>query len=465
MKSRRVGSTRGFTKAYAVSQPVRCKTKLTLGWHGQTPRNRAIECPMDAARGVCPCRRNREKARASVAPYASFHPRSLQRDACPCHPTQARLIDPAPQLVHDTHGYGQYNVIPCILGMCGILLSIITPQASAGGFDYAFHIAQQRVVKLYGMGAGQQVGYGTGMIASEDGYIVTVLSLLVSGNRIRAVTANGSRYEADLIKRDADRQLALLKLKWPEDVHQPLQDKPIGPLPFFDFTCDPAPQAACHEPLLPGDWILAAGNPFKIANGSEQMSLAHGVFSVRTRLDARRRTKDFPYTGDVLVIDAITSNPGSPGSAMVNLQGELVGMIGRLVISNRTHTHLNYAIPYDVLADFFKQATQASNADMAKTTIPTEVEAFDTGIRISRTGYRTILPFVDRVVRNSPAQRAGLRKDDLILSVNDHEVSDVSQFDKRMNVRGPAETVELIVLRGRSIVTIHIEAPEAKKAP
>jgi len=98
MKSRRVENPRGFTEAYAVSQPIRCKTKLTLGWHGQTPRNRAIECPMDAARGVCPCRRNRGKARASVAPDAFFIRNPF--NATLVHATQ---LKPASSILHPSH--------------------------------------------------------------------------------------------------------------------------------------------------------------------------------------------------------------------------------------------------------------------------------------------------------------------------------------------------------------------------
>jgi len=67
---------------------ARRKTKSAGGWHGQMQRNWASQCSMDAARCIYPCERNRGKARASVARYVSFHPRSLQRDACPCHPIQ-----------------------------------------------------------------------------------------------------------------------------------------------------------------------------------------------------------------------------------------------------------------------------------------------------------------------------------------------------------------------------------------
>ena len=98
-----------------------------------------------------------------------------------------------------------------------------------------------------------------------------------------------------------------------------------GPLPFFDLAVETA--------LNPGDWVVAAGNSFKVADGAEPVSLAHGVFSVRTPLDARRTVKEFSYHADVLVIDGITSTPGAPGSALVNIDGSCVRMIVRFVTS------------------------------------------------------------------------------------------------------------------------------------
>ena len=104
-----------------------------------------------------------------------------------------------------------------------------------------------------------------------------------------------------------------------------VDDAEVGPFPFFDIACRrpgdalPAADGAvdCDALLQPADWVLAAGNPFKVAEGAEPVSISHGVFSTRTRLDAKRRVREFPYHGDVLVIDAATSNPGSPGSALV----------------------------------------------------------------------------------------------------------------------------------------------------
>ena len=342
-------------------------------------------------------------------------------------------------------------------------------RASGGGFDRAIESALPRVVKLYGLGVGLEAGYGTGVIISEDGLVVTVFSLLIDARRVRAVAPDGRTYEARVLARDYPRQLALLQLK------SPTQDaQSVGPFAFFDLACDPENKRAGESgaSLRPGDWVVAVGNAFKVADGAEPASIAHGVFSTRTRLDARRRVKDFPYTGDVLVIDAITSNPGAPGGALVDLEGRLVGMIGRQVTSNLTHTHFNYAIPSDVLCDFLQNATSDSASDpmqiagfILRERMGRNVseKSFDPGIRLSKAGYRTILPFVERVRRNSPAARAGVRKDDLILAVNGKNVADVKEYESRLRALQPGEPVTLVIRRGRTILTTELVDPETSK--
>lgn len=334
--------------------------------------------------------------------------------------------------------------------------------SAGGGFEQSIDHLLPRVVKLYGVGAGQQAGYGSGVLVSEDGLVLTVYSLLINARQLKVVDAQGRAYGADVLYRDRDRQLALLKIKpvgrrdrGHADYEQPVEELPS--FPHFDLACGrvQGSREYLDELLLPGDWIVAAGNAFKVAVGAEPVSVAHGVFSARTRLDATRRVKDFPYEGEVLVFDAVTSNPGAPGSAVVNLDAAFVGMVGRQVISNLTHTHFNYAMPRDVLCDFLLVATgerDPASADTASDTAP-----FDTGIRLSKAGYRTVLPFVERVRRNSPAARAGVRKDDLILSVNERNVQSVKECSQRLDAAAGDEPIRLVVRRGRQILTLQIE--------
>ncbi len=355
-----------------------------------------------------------------------------------------------------------------IIAALAFAMSAWDGQAWGGGFDRAIESALPRVVKLYGLGVGLEAGYGTGVVISQDGLVLTVFSLLIDARRVRAVAPDGKTYEAQVLYRDYPRQLALLRLK------SPAQDTPVGPFPFFDLACGQggSGQGQPVDSLKPGDWVLAAGNAFKVADGAEPVSITHGVFSTRTRLDARRRVKDFPYAGEVLVIDAITSNPGAPGGALVDLDGLLVGMIGRQVTSNLTHTHFNYAIPGNVLCEFLHDARSDPAPDALRAAGfsprgPTKRkepdELFETGIRLSKAGYRTVLPFVERVQRDSPAAQAGVRKDDLILAVNGKNVADVDQYESRIRACEPGEPLTLVIRRRRRILTVQLTNSEASK--
>jgi serine protease Do len=341
--------------------------------------------------------------------------------------------------------------------IAGVMLTIalaVSP-ASGGGYERPIDALLPRVVKLYGLAAGAQPGYGTGVIVSADGLVLTVFSLLIDARQIRAVTADGTLHDAEVVRRDPQRQLALLRLRSAgQDGASASEGGGAESFPYFDLACD--------DPDAPGvragDWVVIAGNPFKVAEGAEPMSVAHGIISARTRLDARRSFRDFPYRGDVLAIDAITSNPGGPGSAVVDLDGRFVGMVGREVVSNLTHTHFNYAMPRDVLCEFYREASgQAPPGGLTPAAVDGQVQPIDPGIRLVRTGYRKLPPMVERVRRGSPAERAGVRPDDLILSVNGKSVGDATEYDERLRTLTSGEAVDLVIRRGRSVLSFRLE--------
>jgi serine protease Do len=346
--------------------------------------------------------------------------------------------------------------------LSAVALSVAGGPAPSGGFDRAIEIILPRVVKLYGLRVGMEAGFGSGVIVSPEGHVLSVYSLLTDARHVRAVTADGKVHDAEVLYRDRDLQLALLQLRPSAEAGaegRASGSDGQGPSTVFRHF-----ELREEVELLPGDWILSAGNAFKVAEGEESVSIAHGVFSARTRLDARRRVRDFSYRGDVLVIDAITSNPGAPGSAMVNLEGRFVGMIGREVISNLTHTHFNYALPRDVLLEFYRTALSSGVPDAAllpkadndeggaRAPTPNAL-----GFRLSSVGYKRVLPFVEFVRSGSAAQAAGIRKDDLILSVNGRSVATVAEVEERMGLAQGGEPLTLILRRNRAIVTARLE--------
>ncbi|MCH7728323.1 MAG: serine protease, partial [Planctomycetes bacterium] len=244
-----------------------------------------------------------------------------------------------------------------------------------GPFADAIAFAQARTVKIYGAKSGRVAGFASGLIVSDDGQILTMDSVRLDGWRVRVTLPDGSTHEAKMLRRSwGVLQLALLKIEAKTPDFYAIDEKPVG---------------------QKGDWIVALSNAFKVADGPERLSVNLGIIALRTPLDARRGTQDYDYTGDVVLIDAITSNPGAPGGAVVTADGRLVGMIGKVIESNSTNTRLNYAIPSDVLHMYL-----SGKEPVVDTTKPGKKVSL--GIRLFKLAGRNSPAYIDRVLRGSP---------------------------------------------------------------
>lgn len=279
------------------------------------------------------------------------------------------------------------------------------PAPSASPFAEAIEAAQQRTAKIYGGSIGRTPGYATGLIVSADGQILTAQGSFLATENLRVTLADGSTHPATVLRRSQTLQAALLKI----DSATPV---------FFDLSEKPAAAS--------GDWVLAVSNAFKVAEGREPLSVNIGVLGLRMPLDARRGFQDFPYEGDVYLYDAITSNPGAAGGAVVSADGALIGMIGKVIEAKATNTRLNYAVPADLLARFVKGEEQPPLVAADRST----QEPPELGVRLFLLGGRKSPAYVDRVLPSSPAAAAGLRSDDLILSIDGQVVRNAGDFQR-----------------------------------
>jgi len=326
------------------------------------------------------------------------------------------------------------------------------PNTEDPAFAPAIELATQRVVKLYGAHAGREAGYGVGTIVSADGLVVTAQSLLLEGQSLHAILPDGTRQPARVVARDARRQLALLQLD-------------SAGLHFFELG------SSAH--VRAGDWVLVAANPFKVAVGPEPVSIAAGVVSTVTTLDARRRMREFPYEGSVLIVDVTVSTPGSAGGALVDLDGQLVGVIGRAAQSNFTSTWLNYAIPVEEVADFVRTAQApavAANgaAEAARARSPGEAASAvgepDLGLRLFDLGGRNQPAYVERVRRDSPAQRTGIRPNDLVISLAGRPIENCAAYERQLATLRPGQTIAIVVKRGEQLLSLEITVAERARS-
>lgn len=308
-----------------------------------------------------------------------------------------------------------------------------------GPFADAVATAQKRVVKIYGATIGRSPGYATGIIVSPDGQIITASGVHLSEGNVRVTMPDGSLQQAEVVRRSPSLQTALLKVS----------------VPTPDFFAIPEQPAAKK-----GDWVLAVSNAFKVAEGTEPLSVNIGVLSLRVRLDARRGYNDFPYEDDVFLIDAITSNPGAAGGAVVNAQGDLVGLVGKVIEGKTTGTRLNYAVPADLLQRFIR-GEEPEHAPVVAVPMNGKGEL---GIRLFALGGRKSPAYIDRVLPGSPAAEAGLKTDDLVTSINGEIVRDSGDFRRLADLLQAGVEVTVEVKRKNDLISVRLK-PAAIKAP
>ncbi len=309
-------------------------------------------------------------------------------------------------------------------------------KSAPGIFAEALAYAQKRCVRIYGAGIALEHGYATGMIVSDDGLILTAFGLYVTGARVQVMLPDGSIHEAEPVRRSDRIRCVLLKIqaKTPD---------------FFEIPDTTS--------VNRGDWVLGVANPYKVADVGEDLSVNMGVVSLRAEIDTKKRSQDMDIGCDILLIDAITSNPGSPGGALMTSDGQVAGMIGKIMDSQSTNTRINYAIPSDILRQFI-DGTLVEDPDEALAAMGKAV----TGIRVFRLAGKNAAAYVDRVKRRSPAAAAGLRRDDLILAIGEEIIRDVKDFDAAVERLVPGREVTVLYKRREQILTAKL-TPEAEQ--
>lgn len=317
--------------------------------------------------------------------------------------------------------------------------------------------ANSKCVKLFGSGGFRGLAaYGTGVLVSEDGYIVTIASHILETRDLRVHLADGRRYsQVKVVAIEPVLDLAVLKIDG------------VSALPYFDVF------EAARKPLtLPGTPILAFTNEFEIATRNEPVSVQRGVVSAYSKLQGNKGVFLVPYVGEVYFVDAICNNPGSAGGALTTRRGELIGIIGKEVQNQLTATWINYAIPVQATGKGKRkgQDVTVSVADMLdtilvqkkpyeSTELPPRIAQKDSysGLVLVPNVLERTPPYVEDVDPSSPAARAGLKPDDLIVYVDGIQVISIEAYHNIVDFCPPGTELTLEVQRGNKLETIKLK--------
>jgi serine protease Do len=299
------------------------------------------------------------------------------------------------------------------------------------------------MVKIYGAGGMRGLeAYQSGMLISAEGDVLTAWSYVLDSDDVAVVLDDGRRFTATLVGADPLTEVAVLKI-----------DPGTEKLPYFKLSKS--------QTVEVGTRVLAFSNLFGIATGDEPVSMLQGYISAIAPLEARRGGFSTNYRGDVFIVDAATNNPGASGGALVDAQGELLGMLGKELRSELTGTWLNYALPVSAFAD----TVESIRAGDFTPRPLTEADRPDSPLSLGALGIVLVPnvvsrtpPYVDRVLPDSPADKAGLRPDDLLVMIDTNVVASRQQADSIIERFERDATVRVAVLRDEALLEFSLSA-------
>ena len=288
------------------------------------------------------------------------------------------------------------------------------------------HVDRQRVIEeTIVTGVGPQVrkrtvrepGVGSGVIVSKEGLVLTNWHVVEGDDVLIRVTLHGDEEprRATLVDRDESVDIALLRI----EPRQP--DEPFPWLAFGD-----------SDLMRPGHFVFALGNPRNLAD-----TVTQGIISNRAR-----RVSD---TLDTYLQTDCAINPGNSGGPLVNLKGELIGINARLVIGpaeSPSGQGYGLAIPGNEVQDAYERMIHKGRP---RGYLGVTVE--DWPVASYQTGRRSESALVVGLDKGSPAAAAGLRKDDLIQSMDGEPVRSSAEFFRRLRQKQVGETLAMGIRR------------------
>ena len=257
----------------------------------------------------------------------------------------------------------------------------------------------------------EQVGTGSGVIISSDGYIVTNNHVIANANEIEITLNNRKKYLARLVGTDKENDIALLKI-----------DTDIE-LPYLAF--------ADSDTVKVGEWVLAVGNPYNLTS-----TVTAGIVSAKGRdLEGNSAIDSFIQT------DAAV-NPGNSGGALVNTRGELVGI--NTAITSRTGSFIGYsfAVPSNIAKKIVDDLLEFGTVQEAVLGISIDnSENNISGVKIAKVFY------------DGGARKAGLKDGDVIVKVNNVKILKFSDLRGQLTAKRPGEFVNITVERNGELLT------------
>ena len=314
---------------------------------------------------------------------------------------------------------GETNFVEAANKTVNSVVHVKNTVKSQGGVTSIFDL-------FYGNGGGEQtqVGTGSGVIITPDGYIVTNNHVIANATTLEVTLNNNKTYTAKLIGTDASSDIALLKIEADEK------------LPFLTFADSDNTQV--------GEWVLAVGNPFNLNS-----TVTAGIISAKARNISELGSDKIE---SFIQTDAVV-NMGNSGGALVNLNGDLIGI--NTAISSTTGVYMGYsfAVPSNIAKKVVEDIKKFGLVQRGFLGVGSLDLSNDLQVKTYNQRNKTSLKsgkgiYVTDVAKNSGAEDAGIKTGDIITKIDNVNIDGFSDLSLAIGSKRPGDKVSVTYIRG-----------------
>jgi|LSQX01.3.fsa_nt_gb Do/DeqQ family serine protease len=279
-----------------------------------------------------------------------------------------------------------------------------------------------------------QVGFGSGVIISKDGYIITNNHVVAGATEVTVTLNNNKEYTATIIGADPETDIALLKIEG-ED---------------FSYV-----SFGSSDDLKVGEWVLAVGNPFNLTS-----TVTAGIVSAKNRANIVGEKQSLQ---SFIQVDAAV-NPGNSGGALVNTRGELVGINTAIYSQTGNFAGYAFAVPISIagkVASDLKEYGTVQRAVMG--VLSPNIEYIKQNDPDKYEEVRDIEGvLIDDFSDRSPSKAAGIKKGDIIKSINNAPIKNFNELQTQIGRYRPGDKIKVDVDRDGKKMTFTVELQNAQ---
>ncbi len=255
-------------------------------------------------------------------------------------------------------------------------------------------------------------GQGSGVIARADGYILTNSHVVWEAGEIQVTLANGRQYQAEVVGADRETDLAVIKI----------DSNGLTPATFGD-----------SEATKVGQWVLAVGNPFGLDH-----TVTAGIVSAKGRVMGLATYENLIQTDAAI-------NPGNSGGPLVNLNGEVIGITAAITTQTGGNLGIGFAIPSNMARLVMDSILVRGRVVRGYLGVQMAVLTEELAESFGYDGTRGVI--IAEVTEDSPAEEAGLQRNDIVLEISGRRVIDRNQLLNSVARIPPGKTVDVTVFR------------------